>query len=202
MSPPSYAHEIVAWAKQRLDDVDATISEVEKASGKLKEDARKQADAALARLRSSRAKLQESYDELQAEIEGAKRGVQKTQSDIEAEWVEAESALQSFLAAAGDQADAVRNVVVARAKAQRQSWEATLRALREEATAAVETARGELDAVIKRLSAEAEKLQGKVGAARNASGESWKALSDGLVEARDVHDRTIQKIKDAFSKLF
>ncbi|MBC7152337.1 MAG: hypothetical protein H5U22_23415 [Rhizobium sp.] len=201
MSNKLSAHQAVAWAKQRLDDVDAIISEAEKAAGKLKDDARVQADAALARLHASRAKVQGYYDQLRSEADAVKSGVENVQGALEVEWLEVESAFQSFLSAAKDQAETVRDVVVARAEAQRKSWEASFNDLREQAEAAVDKARSEFDAAIKRLSDEAEKFQARIGEAKDAGDESWAAVKAGLADAKAVHDRTIQKIKNAFSKL-
>lgn len=198
MSMKASAHEAVAWAKQRLDDVDAIISEVEKATGELKDEARAQADAALSRLQVSRAKVQNYYDQLRAEADAVKGGVEDA---LETEWVEVESAFQAFLSATKDQGETARDVVVARARAQRKSWDDSLKGLRAQAEEAVEKARGELDAAIKRLSDEAEKFQSRIGEAKDAGDESWAAVKAGLVDAKAVHDRTIQKIKDAFSKL-
>ncbi|WP_371349286.1 hypothetical protein [Ancylobacter sp. IITR112] len=201
MSNQSQAHETVAWAKQRLDDVDAIISEVEKTAGKLKDGARVQADAALARLQASRAKVQDYYDVLRSEADAVKGGAEEAQHALETEWVEVESAFQSFLSAAKDQAETVRGVVVARAEAQRRSWAASFNKLREQAEDAVEKARGEFDAAIKRLTDEAEKFQARIGEAKDAGDESWTAVKAGLADAKAVHDRTIQKIKDALSKV-
>lgn len=201
MTEQSFAHESVAWAKLRLDDLDTIISEVEKSSTTLKESARKGADRALARLQEAQVNLQKYYDDLRRGGGAVKRSTEEVQNAIEAEWVDVESALQSFLSAAGDQADTVRGVVSARAQAQRQSWEAFLTTLRKQATEIVDRARGESDAAIKRLSDETEKFQSRIGEAKDAGDESWSAVTSGLAEAKAVHDRTIRKIKEAFSKL-
>ena len=95
----------------------------------------------------------------------------------------------------------MRDVVAARAQAQRRSWEASLTALRKQATEIVDKARGEFDAAIKRLSDETEKFQSRIGEVKDAGDQSWNAVKSGLAEARAVHDRTIQKIKEALSKL-
>jgi predicted nucleic acid-binding Zn-ribbon protein len=201
MTEQSYAHETVAWAKQRLDDLDTIISEVEKSADSLKDSARKETDRALAQLQESRIKLQKYYDDLRTEADAAKRGAEDIEKALEAEWVEVESAFQSFLLAVRDQADTVRGVLVARAEAQRQSWETSLKDLRDQAAAVVDKARGEFDGAIKRLSDEAEKFQSRIGVAKDAGDESWKAVKSGLADAKAVHDRTIQKIKEALSKL-
>lgn len=201
MTKQSPAHDTVSWAKQRLDDLDATISEVEKATDKLKGDARAEADAALARLKASQAKVQGYYEQLRAQTAAVKDRAEEAQGALEAEWVEVESAFQSFLSAAKGQANTVRDVIAARAEAQRKSWETSFEQLRGHAEGVVDKARGEFDAAIKRLSDEAEKFQSRIGEAKDAGDESWSAVKDGLAEARAAHARTIEKIRGAFSKL-
>lgn len=202
MSDRSYAHESVAWAKQRLDDLDTIISEAEKTTAGLKESARKEADQALARLQESRVKLQSYYDKLRAKADAAQGDVEQVLQAFEAQWVEVESEFQSFVAATREQADAARKVVAARAQAQRRAWEESLKNLRDQANETVEKARAEFDAAIKRLSDETEKFQSRITEVKDAGDESWKAVKGGLADAKAVHERTIQKIKDAFSKLF
>jgi len=201
MSNSSYAHETLAWLKQRLDDADTMISEVEKTADKLKASARKDADVALARLKASREALLKLERDLHARAEAVRDDVGDIQEAVEKEWIEAETAFQAFLKAAQDQADSIQNVIVARAKAQRKSWENTQKAMREQVTHTVEKARAELDTAIERVSDEAEKFQTRIGDAKDAGDESWKAVKAGLADARAAHDRTTQKIKDAFAKL-
>jgi chromosome segregation ATPase len=201
MTEQSYAREALAWAKQRLDDLDTIIAEVEKSAENLEDSVRQEADRVVERLRASQLKLEEYEDSLRTEVATARHSVEEIQEAIDAEWVEVESAFQSFLSIAEDRAGAVRDIVAARTQAQRQSWETALRELRDQAAEAVETARGEFDAAIKRLSDEAERFQARIGEAKDAGDESWTAVKSGLAEARAVHDRTIQRIKDAFSKL-
>ena len=73
--------------------------------------------------------------------------------------------------------------------------------MRHRATETVEKARFDLDAAIKRLSDQAETFQSRIGEAKDAGDESWKAVKSGLAEAKAVYDRTIQRIKDAFAGL-
>lgn len=201
MSDQSNAHEAVIWAKQRLDDLDTMISEGEKTADKLKASASKEAENALASLLESRHKLQKYHEELLAQADGAKRGAENIQDAIEAEWVEVETAFRSFLSAVEGHANTARDIVAARVKTQRQSWEASLKDLRHRATETVEKARVDLDAAIKRLSDQAETFQSRIGEAKDAGDESWKAVKSGLAEAKAAHDRAVQRIKDAFAGL-
>ncbi|MFG1304733.1 hypothetical protein V5F34_11440 [Xanthobacter autotrophicus] len=202
MGENSYPHETIAWAKQRLDELDGIISDVEKTSKGLSGSVRAEAEAALARLEASRASLRKSYDALRAEAEDLKRTAEDLQEALDAEWVEVETSFQSFLGALADQADTVRSIVAARAEAQRQAWDNSLKGLQDQAAETVDKARGELDAAIKHLSDEADKFQARIGEVKDAGDASWEAVKSGLAEAKAVHDRTINKIRGAFAKLF
>ncbi len=198
MSDRFHTHETVAWAKQRLDDLDAIISEVEKTSDKLKDSARREVDAVLVRLKTSRDTIQKIYDDLRDEAKSVKGSVEGIQDALEAEWVEVESVFQTYLAAVSDRAESTRDVVVARARAQRRSWEASLKALRDQAADAVETARGEFDTALKRLSDETEKFQARIGEAKDAGDESWKAVKGGLADARPFMTARSRKSRTPF----
>ncbi|MCL6692390.1 hypothetical protein M8R19_27250 [Pseudomonas sp. R3.Fl] len=201
MTDKSHTHDLIAWTKQQLDDLDTTIAEVEKATGKLKNNAYLEAIRALTRLKEARAKLREYTDDLRAEAGIAKLHAQEIQEAIEKEWAEAEAAFQSFLSSARDQADTVQRIISARAQAQRQYWEESTKKWRDQAAIAVEEARREFDAAIQQLSTETEKFQSRIGEVKDASDESWKAVKEGLSNTKDIHRRTTQKIKEAFSKL-
>jgi len=201
MSEKSYPHETIVWAKQRLDELDALISEVEKRSKDLSGSVRAEADAAVARLEASRASLQQSYDELRAEAEALDRTAEDLQDAFDAQWVEVETAFQSLLGALAGQAETARGIVAARVEAQRQAWDNSLKRLRDQAAETVDTARGELDAAINRLSEEAERFQARIGEVKDAGDTSWEAVKSGLAEAKAAHNRTIDKIKGAFAKL-
>lgn len=202
MTEQSNAHEAVAWAKQRLDELDAIIATVEKSTAHLKEASHKETQQALARLQQSRTRIQSYADNLRNEADAARLRAGEALETIETEWLEVESTFQAFLQTASGEAQAVRDALVARAEAQRQSWEKSLKGLRDQARSAVEKAREEFDEAYRRLSDEAEKFQGRIGDARDAGDESWKAVKAGLAEVRDVQTRTITKIKEAFAGLF
>ena len=203
MTDQSFAHENITWAKQRLDEIDAVISQAEKSAGEFKEKTHADADRALSRLRDSRAKLEQALDQLRTQADAKKESaVSQAQQALEDEWVEAESAFQAFLAAVGEQTEIARNAIAARAKAQRKSWQSALNDLHAQVTATVEKASEEFDAAIGRLSAEEEKAKAKIGQASSAGDETWQAIKTGLAEAKAVHEKTIKKIAEALSKAF
>jgi prefoldin subunit 5 len=202
MNDTSYSHEAIAWVKQRLDELDAIILEVEKSVAEQTDTARAEAEKALERLKAARLAFQNQYDALRADADELKTKTKSVQASLDEEWIGVETSLQSFLAAITNRADAVRNLVAARAEAQRRSWDASVTGFRTQAAESLDAARHEFDAAIQRLSAEAEKLRGKIADTKDAGDESWSAVKAGLLEAKAVHDRTIEKIRHSVAKLF
>jgi DNA repair exonuclease SbcCD ATPase subunit len=201
MSKQSLAHEYVEWTKQKLDEIDATLAALDGSVEALKADARTQADRAIARIRAARDAFQSQADTLRSDTAAAKAIADDAYIAVEAEWAEVELAFRDFLTAAAGQASVVRKALAARAAAQRQSWQSSLQAIRASASAAIDHARGEGDAAIRRLIAEAEKAEAKLGKLPGAGDESWKAIKGGLKETVAAYDRTWKKISEAVAKI-
>ncbi|MCW2318569.1 bisphosphoglycerate-dependent phosphoglycerate mutase [Rhodoblastus acidophilus] len=199
MIDTSHSHEAIAWLKQRLDELDAIILEIEKSAAGQSAVAQAEAQKALARIQAARLAFQTQYETLRARAEQTPKAAQDALDD---EWIEVEAALQSFLAATADQADAIRGIVIARAAVQRRAWDASVESLAAQANETVEKGRQEFDAVMRRLSEHAEKFQAGFDQAKDVGEESWTALKVGLAEVKAVHDRTMEKVKSSVARLF
>lgn len=200
MTTPSYTHQTIAWLKQRLDDTDAILTEIENSVDDVKSDARNKADAARERIAQSRAKLQKYYDGLRTHTNIVKQEIDDLQENLEEEWIEIELALREFTASTKNELETVRAFIAARSRAQSSALGNTLSNIQNQATEVIEKARNELDVAFNKISTETEKIQERIGEVKDAGDESWNALKQGFVDAKTVHDNTIEKIKDAFSK--
>jgi hypothetical protein len=201
MSKHSLAHEYLQWTKQQLDEIDTTLAALEGTVEQLKVDARAKADRALARIRSARDAFKARVQALRSDASSAKSIADDAYLAVEPEWTEVELAFQDFLAAASGQAGVVKQALADRAEAQRQSWQSSLRAIRADASAAIDQARTEGDAAIRRLATEADKAKAKLGKVPAAGDESWKAIKQGLDEVISVYDRTWKKVSEAVAKI-
>jgi hypothetical protein len=202
MTMQQIAHEYLAWAKQKLDEVDSTLATLDNSVGALEKDARTQADLAISRIRSARDAFKAKVDAaVRSDFAAADAITKEAQVGIEAEWTEVELAFQDFLAAASSHASIVKKALSARADAQRQAWQSSLQTTRATATAVIDQARGEADTVIRRLAAEGEKAEAKLGQVSVAGDESWKAIKGGLEEVISIYDRTWKKISEAIAKI-
>lgn len=202
MTHPTPTHQAIAWTKQRLVELDAIIAEVERHGDHAQLTLRNEAVRAAARLRASRAKVLELFKALEVFAQEAKRDAKDALHAVEDEWVEIESTTQAFATTAKLESAIVRDIAVARADAQRKAWEAMLATLHEQASHALEEARGEWDRALKRLSDEADAFQARIGDVKDSGDESWSAVRRTLADAKLVHVNAIQKIKQAFAKIF
>jgi DNA repair exonuclease SbcCD ATPase subunit len=202
-------HRSIVWSKQKLDELDALLTELDASTAKLKGDMKAEATQARDKIRASRDAFRayvdnaekEAAETVKASSAKAKAAVKDAQADIEAEWVEAELAFQEFIAAVADDAEMARKALIARAKAEREAIDASLDRIDAETAEAMESARKDLDAALDRLSSEADKVQAKAGQVSAAGAESWQAIRAGLKEAHAVHARTAKTVAQTFERL-
>ena len=199
----------IVWSKQKLDELDALLNELDASTARLQGEMKVQADKARDKIRSARDALQAYVTNADTEAEGwfresaanTKQTLEDTQAEIEEEWIQAELAFQDFLAAVDDDAQMARKALAARARADREAIDASLDRIDAETTKAMEAARRDMDTALDRLSSEADMVQAKAGQISAAGAESWEAIRAGLKEAHAVHARTAQSVSEAFQRL-
>lgn len=195
------AHEYLTWAKQKIDEIDATLAALDDSADALKKDAREQADRAIARVRVGRDALEAKVDALKSDAAAAKAVADDAYLAIERELAEIESAFRDFLAAAEGQANLVEETLTARIEAQRLSWQTSLRAAQASVSATIDQALAESDSALRRLATETKKAEATLGRASAAGDESWKAIKSGVEEVVSAYGRTWKQIADAVSKI-
>lgn len=188
-----------AWLRQRLADLDAIITEGEKATADLQDAARSQAEAALERLRASREKLQALRDDIRAQTETLEQRGDEVIDRIEAQWAEVERGFQALLAELGDTADRASALLAARAKAQQDAWTTSLHDVRQEANQALDAARDDFDAALRAIEAQFDSLKVR---ALQVGDAAWDGLTQAVAKARASHARAVAGVKDALANRF
>jgi len=201
MTKPGLTHETLQWSKQKLDEIDATLTAVEGSVDSLKSDARAEADRAIARIKAARDSFKAKVDSFRADAASAKGAADEAYAALEAEWVKVEMSFDAYLTAAKEQADVVAKVFAARAAAQREAMRTALEAVRASAREAIEQARRDIDTAIHGLAAETEKAQARLGQVSSAGAESWLAIKSGLDATRAASARTWNSITEALTKI-
>ena len=197
MTTDPYAHHVSNWMKQRLDEMDATMTSIDTRVATLQADAKEHAEKAVADIRGQRAAFEEAIRKQQHESEAAWA---KAKTALEANWASFETAVQNYIKQAQPMVEQQQAIFKARAEAQRKAWEETISTLRGKAATFAAAKKQELDAALTHLQGEADAAKSKLEANRKAGEQSWVALKTALEESRVAFDKANQKALEAFKK--
>lgn len=201
MATTEFTQAYLEWAKQKLDETSATLAKLDEAAAKLGDEASAKAKLALDQFRSARDAFQTKVDTLQADLSASKKDAEAATAAVTAQWTEVELAFQQFLKTSGDQAGLVKDALMARAEAQRQSFQSSMQSFQANAAAAAEQGRKEVEAALRQWAEDTEKTLGpKLNQLSAAGDETWSALKTGLNETAAVYEKTWSRIAQAFSK--
>lgn len=203
-------HKGIAWAKSKLEELDAIIAGVEAHIDQFNTKARQDADAALGKLRAVRDRLRGRIERVKAEADdvrdAAKSALSETAEDVEAEvekdWNEVETAVQTLIANADDQAKATRQIVAVRVEAQRNAWQSNFEEIRVLAVEIATKARDDIENAVEHAASEADRIGEKIAQVPQAGNESLAAVKQGIADIKAANQRTIDKVKDALGRLF
>ncbi len=197
MTSEHYTHHFSNWAKERLDEMDATMALIEARLGSLQADAKKQAEKAVAEIRAQRDVFQEAVRNQQNEGEAAWA---KAKTALDANWASFEACVQKYMNEAQKNTEQQQATFKARAEAQRNAWQETINGLRGTVTAFAAGRRQDLDAALGHLKAEADAAKSKLETKQKAGEQSWAAMRTALEESRTAFDKASQKALEAFKK--
>ena len=195
MTTQSSMHFYLDWAKERLDEMDATLASLEGTAGKLRADARAKADLALTEIRNRRDDFQQIIEKQREAGEATWVAVKAT---LERDWKAFEASVQKYIEAAGEQIGAREAAFRAGVDAQMKAWQEVAGKLHNAAAGFAADRRGEVEAIVKRMKDDAAGAEAKLDKLSRAGAQSWSALNSALAETRAAFDRANQAAQDAF----
>lgn len=190
-------HFFTNWAKERLDEMDATLRTLEGKAAEVQADVRDRAGKALAELVRNRDAFRDAIKQQTGTGESAWASA-KTR--LEADWNAFEAEATKYVESYGKQFELQQAAFRQQAEAQLKAWR---EAADKFASAAGEFAaerRSELEANVKRMKADAATAEEKLLKLNQAGTESWSALAAALTETRTVFDRANQSAREAFKR--
>lgn len=197
MLEQSSMHAYLNWAKQRIDEMDATLAALETKGSQLKAESQVKADQLIADLKKRRDKFQSTA---KAQLEAAEATVRANKAQLEAQWPAFEEQVKTYFETVGKQAEqqqvAFRNI----AAAQVQAWQRAADEFRDSAAKVAAAKRNDLDAALEQIKAGTAQAEAHFQKLKQAGGESWTALSAALAESRKAFDRATQQAWDAFKR--
>ena len=198
MSDQSAIHPYLNWAKERLDEIDATLASFEHRATKLQTDARAKAEKAMAEMRAARDDFRKSIKEHGHESETA---IASSKKALETQWTAFEAAVPAFLEATGKQVKEVEAAFRARAEAQRKAWHEAIDKLHESAKSFADNRRDEIETAVNRMKVEADAAKTKLDKLDKAGGESWAAMKSALSETRAALDKAQQAVHESIKRV-
>ena len=197
MSGQDNTHFFVNWAKERLDEMDATLTSLEGRAAEVQADARDKASKALDELRRNRDGFRDAVKKQAEASEAAWTGA-KTR--LEADWKAFETDVNKYVESYGKQLELQQATFKLQAAAQLNAWRDAADKLAAAAGEFASERRDEMEANVKRMKADAVAAEEKLQKLNQAGNQSWSALTAALTETRAVFDRANQTAREAFKR--
>ena len=197
MGSQSNIHFYVNWAKERLDEMEATLTSLEGKAGEVQADARDKADKVLASLQKKR---DEFRDTIKKHAEANEAAWVSTKTKLESEWSFFETEVTKYVESFGKQVEQQQATFKLQAAAQLNAWREAASKLGSNAQEFAAERRAEIDAAVKRMNADAAAAEEKLQQLNQAGTQSWSALMAALAETRGAFDRANQAAREAFKR--
>jgi hypothetical protein len=193
----SSVHGPANWARERLDEMDATLALLEKKLGDFKSENRAAAELAIAEMREQREALKQVID---AKSQAAEAEWQQTKATVESRWTAFEAAVQKWVDATRQDVADQNEMFVARAEAQLKAWNDIIDQLEASAKASATDRKREIESAIATIRADREVVKARLEALKRSGKETRIALADALDQSRAAFDRANQAAADAFRR--
>lgn len=192
------AHFFLNWAKERIDEMDATLASLESKAAELRAESRVSADQLLADLRKRRDEFDST---VKKQAEAGEAAWEATETQLETQWKDFETEIKKYLEGLGKDIKQQQAVFQSQVAAQIKAWRETADKIHAAAAEFAAERRNDIDATVSRMRADATGAEEKLQELAQAAGtESWSALNAALTETRAVFDRANQAAREAFKR--
>src|ERR1700676_3355986 len=197
MVTQSNIHFFTNWAKERLDEMDATVTSLEGKAAEVQADVRDKAKKVLADLRKQR---DDFRDTMKKQSEANEAAWIQAKAKLEADWRLFEAEVKKYVEGSGRQIEHQQATSKLQADAQLKAWREAADKLGSDAQKFASERRGDIDAAVKRMNADAVEAEKKLEKLNQAGTQSWSALMAALTETRTVFDRANEAAREAFKR--
>jgi len=197
MPERSSVHFYLNWAKERIDEMDATLASLERKASHVQADLKEKANELISDLRTRRDEFQ-TLAKKQAEAGAA--AWERTKAQLESQWNGFEAQVKTYIETVGKQIEQQQATFKDVADAQLKAWREAADKFHNAATKLAAERRTDIDAAVKQMKADASEAEARLQKLKGAGRESWTALSAGLAESRKAFDRANQAAWDALKR--
>jgi len=197
MTNQSHLHSYIERAKNRLDEIDASVAHFEARAQDVQADARAKADAAIAKMKANRDAYQAWVAENQ---EIGELVTAEARKDMEAEWARFEDNVMAYFDAAAGMYEQDKAYFQVRIEALKDAWAKTMERVKKTAKTLQASSKAEVDTAVARLEKNADIANAKLKDLNKAGTTSWTAVRDALSASRAAFDKALEESQSAFKK--
>ena len=193
----SSAHFFLSWAKERIDEMDATLTSLESKSTQMQAEIRVKANQFIAEMKRKRDEFEVT---VKKQAEAGEAAWDSAKVRLEAEWKAFQAETAKYLETFGKGIEQQQAVFQSQVTAQMNAWRETADKLNVAATEFATERRREIDATVSRMKTDAVTAEKRLQDLARAGTESWSALNSALGETRATFDRANQAAREAFKR--
>ena len=193
----SSAHFFLSWAKERIDEMDATLASLESKAVQMQAQTRVKADQFIVEMKKKRDQFETTVKK-QADAGEAAWDSAKPRLETELKGFQAET--QKYFETFGKGLEQQQAVFQSQATAQLGAWRETADKLNAAGKEFAIERRREIDATVSRMKADAVAAEKKLQELARAGTKSWSTLNSALAETRATFDRANQATREAFKR--
>ena len=181
------------WGKERLDEMEATLTSLEGRAAEVQSDLRERAAKVLADLGRQR---DEFRDALKKQSGAGEAAWTQAKSKMEADWRMFEAEAGKYVESFGKQVEQQQATFKLQADAQLKAWREVADRLGSDARKFAAEHRADIDTVLKRMTADAAEAEKKLEKLKQAGTHSWSALMTALTETGLAFDRANEAARE------
>jgi hypothetical protein len=177
--------------------MDATVTSLEGKAAEVQADVRDKAKKVLADLRKQR---DDFRDTMKKQSEANEAAWIQAKAKLEADWRLFEAEVKKYVESFGKQIEHQQATFKLQADAQLKAWREAADKLGSDAKKFASERRGDIDAAVKRMNADAVEAEKKLEKLSQAGTQSWSALMAALTETRTAFDHANEAAREAFKR--
>ena len=197
MPAESSMHFYLNWAKERIDEMDATLASLEAKAGQVQAESKVKANQLIAELRKRRDEFQAT---VKKQAEAGEAAWARTKPQLESRWNDFEAQVKTYIDSVGKQVQQQQATFRDVAAAQVKAWRDAADKLHDAAAKVAAARRADLDATVKQMKADASEAEARLQKLKQAGSESWTTFGAALAESRNAFDRANQAAWDALKR--
>jgi hypothetical protein len=194
MPEQSTMHFYLNWAKERIDEMDATLASLEARAREMRAESKVKADQLVDQLSQQRDAFKAT---VRKQADAGEAIWARTRGDLEKQWGDFEAQVKTYFETVGKQIEQQQATFKDVAAAQMKAWREAAEKFNEAAGKVVAERRVDFDAALKRMQSDASEYETRFQKMKAAGSESWLALSGALAESRKAFDHANKAAWDA-----